>query len=129
WHVCTQWVVGNALGFLDPTSPLAAAASWFTGTDTDALGLAAGKLGTRCLHESMAALRSIAEPSALANLLPYILDPHGPGSRLSVMRNPATRAARARKRTHGVFYTPADVAEYMTDLALAHLAPCHPVIV
>ena len=87
--------------------------------------MVAGQLGTRCL----AAVRSIAEPAALADLLPYILDPHGPGSRLSVMRDAATRAARARKRAHGVFYTPADVAEYMAGLALAHLAPCHPVTV
>ena len=125
WHLCTQWVVGNALGVLDPGSSLADAATWFAGTETNALGIAAGQLGTRCL----AALRSIAEPAALADLLPYILDPHGPGSRLSVMRDVATRAARARKRAHGVFYTPADVAEYMTGLALAHLAPCHPVTV
>lgn len=129
WHLCTQWVVGSALGVLDPRLSLADASGWFTGTDANGLGHLAGKLGTRSLAEIMAALRSVAEPSALADLLPYILDPHGPGSRLSVMRDATTRAARARKRAHGVFYTPADVAEYMTGLALAHLAPCHPVTV
>ena len=125
WHLCTQWVVGNALGALVPGSSLIDAANWFAGTETNAFSVAAGQLGTLCL----AALRSIAEPAAFADLLPYILDPHGPGSRLSVMRDAATRTARARKRAHGVFYTPADVAEYMTGLALAHLAPCHPVTV
>ena len=125
WHLCTQWVVGNALGVLHFGSSLTDAAVWFTGSETDALGLAADRLRT----PSFAALRSIAAPAALADLLPYLLDPHGPGSRLSVMRDATTRAARASKRAHGVFYTPADVAEYMTELALAHLAPCHPVTV
>lgn len=125
WHLCTQWVVGNALGVLDTGSSLTDAAAWFAGTESNDLGSAASQLGTQCL----AALRSIAKPTALADLLPYILDPHGPGSRLSVMRDATTSAARARKRAHGVFYTPADVAEYMTSLALTHLAPCHPVTV
>ncbi len=125
WHLCTRWVVGNALGALSREASLADASEWFTGTKASAFGSAADQLGTRCLAE----LRAIAEPAAFAELLPYILDPHGPGSRLSVMRDAGTRAARARKREHGVFYTPADVAEYMTDLAFAHLAPCHPVTV
>ena len=125
WHLCTQWVVGNALGALTPGSSLIDAANWFTGTETSAFDVVAGQLGARC----WAALRSVAEPAAFADLLPYILDPHGPGSRLSVMRDATTRTARAQKRAHGVFYTPSDVADYMTGLALAHLAPCHPVTV
>ena len=46
-------------------------------------------------------------------LLPYVLDPHGPGSRLSVRRNAETSRAWIRKRLEGVYYTPADVAEFM----------------
>jgi hypothetical protein len=48
-----------------------------------------------------------------ADLLPYILEPHGPGSRSSVLRDPRTSVARNAKRANGVFYTPADVAEFM----------------
>lgn len=125
WHLCTQWVVGNALGALRPESSLEDAATWFAGSETGTFGAAAAELEEQCLG----AVRSIAEPTVFADLLPYILDPHGPGSRLSVMRDATTQAARAEKRAHGVFYTPADVADYMTGLALAHLAPCHPVTV
>ena len=67
------------------------------------------------------ALRSLAHLSYdadLLELLPYVLEMHGPGSRLSVMRNPSTRAARQAKRESGIFYTPADVAEYMAGTAL-----------
>src|SRR5262249_28447204 len=56
---------------------------------------------------------------ALVELLPYVLEMHGPGSRLSVMRNPSTHAARQAKRESGIFYTPADVAEYMASSALS----------
>ena len=48
-----------------------------------------------------------------------MLELHGPGSRLSVKRDPATRTARAAKRKSGIFYTPADVAEYMVEGVLA----------
>lgn len=49
----------------------------------------------------------------LLELLLYVLELHGPGTRLSVMRNPSTQSARDAKRKAGVYYTPADVAEYM----------------
>jgi hypothetical protein len=63
-------------------------------------------------------------------LLPYILDPHGPGSRLSVRRRPETREARIRKRNEGIFYTPADVAAYMVDEILRHLQKgTHPITI
>ena len=66
-------------------------------------------------------LQTVSEPAALADLLPYILDPHGPGSRLSVMRDPRTKTARATPRVHGFFYTPADVAEHMVQAALSDI--------
>jgi hypothetical protein len=46
-------------------------------------------------------------------LLPHLLEEHGTGSRASVMRDPTTKTARDAKRKDGVFYTPADVADYM----------------
>ena len=59
------------------------------------------------------ALASCGDPRGYLELLPYVLDPHGPGSRLSVRRDARTRTARKRKRVEGVYYTPADVAAYM----------------
>ncbi len=84
----------------------------------------------RAIREAEIALKSIAAPDALTTLLPYILDPHGPGSRLSVRRRPETREARIRKRAEGIFYTPADVAAYMVDEALRDLQKgSHPITV
>lgn len=67
-------------------------------------------------------LRASADKSALRELMPYVLDPHGEGSRLSVRRKPKTLNARVRKRAKGVFYTPADVAEYMAREVIGGLA-------
>ena len=57
----------------------------------------------------------------LEDLLPYILEGHGPGSRLSVMKDPSTKDARRAKKQDGVFYTPADVAEYIVETVAGSL--------
>jgi hypothetical protein len=112
WMVVGAWTVGVATGCLRIDATLIEAESWFLG-DTAESGIAAlAPGGVRMEVES--ALHDIADRKALHDLLPYILDPHGEGSRISVMRRPATEEARARKRAEGVFYTPADVAGFMS---------------
>ncbi|WP_157368515.1 Eco57I restriction-modification methylase domain-containing protein [Zavarzinella formosa] len=64
------------------------------------------------------ALERLSFDEDLLELLPYVLEVHGPGSRMSIMRDPTTRSARDAKRENGVFYTPADVAEYQVADAL-----------
>ena len=115
-HACAQWVVGFALSRFSETTGLVASLRWFDLNNP--LLPAIQSLDTLVLSETLEHLIRVAEPAALADLLPYILDPHGPGSRLSVMRDPNTGAARASRRSSGVFYTPADVAEYMVQAAL-----------
>jgi predicted RNA methylase len=115
-HVCAQWIVGVALGHLSEDDDLIAALQWFDRKNEYLPSIRC--LDTEIQTRALQHLQSVAEPIALADLLPYILDPHGPGSRLSVMRDPSTKTARANRRVHGVFYTPADVAEYMVEGAL-----------
>jgi len=67
--------------------------------------------------EATACLNRLSVDDSFRDLLPYILDPHGPGTRASVMRDPATATARARRRATGVYFTPEDVAEYMFEKA------------
>ena len=63
-------------------------------------------------------LTAISEQGGIRELLPYILEGYGPGSRLSVRRDPKTEYARKTKKDTGTFYTPPDVADYMvTELA------------
>jgi hypothetical protein len=83
WHLCTQWLLGVALGSLAETATLIQAAEWFADRAPHSLAMAASRFGSRYHTDALIHLRSIAEPKAIAELLPYVLDPHGPGSRLS----------------------------------------------
>jgi hypothetical protein len=119
WLVVSTWIAGVAIKAIPMSASLGDAEHWFFGNDaTDSLtALPSGN--ATAMAEDL--LRAQADPSTYFELLPYILDPHGPGSRLSVMRDPSTRTVRSRKRTNGVFYTPADVAQYMAGECLEAL--------
>lgn len=115
WSLVAAWGVGVALRSFSPKTSLREAEEWFGIAGTAA---SVCDLIPEDVQRWARALIGDSDPEALAQLLPYVLDPHGPGSRLSVMRRPETREARVRKRAEGVFYTPADVADYMAGLVL-----------
>lgn len=116
WSIVSMWVTGIAAGEFPVGATLTEAEKWFFGnTQSEHM---TGLLSASATAKAEAFLREEADASAYKQLMPYILDPHGPGSRLSVRRNPGTRAARDRKRAEGVFYTPADVAHYMAATSL-----------
>lgn len=129
WHLCTQWVLGTTLGALSDTATLTDAAAWFAPEDPNSLAAIAAEMGPRAHGSALAQLRSVADPEALADLMPYVLDPHGPGSRLSVRRDPKTQATRETKRSSGSFYTPADVADHMAQRSFRHAPLSHPLTV
>ena len=106
-----MWLTGVVVGGHDSKATLREAAGWFLGNDKT--GGLVEWLSATDFREVEEVLPSGLDAEVCLDLLPYILDPHGPGSRLSVMRDPTTRAARIRKRAEGVFYTPDDVATYM----------------
>ena len=58
-------------------------------------------------------LNGLSGLPALAELLPYVLEPHGPLSRQAVETRPAAATARRAKRGAGVYYTPSDVADFI----------------
>lgn len=116
-HICSQWILAVALRAVGSDSDIAAALSWFDSENAYLNCLS--DLAPKVIAKAQGFLQSVAEPDALADLLPYLLDPHGPGSRLSVIRDPSTQSARASRRVHGVFYTPADVAEHMAKSVLS----------
>lgn len=111
WAITSMWVVGVAIRAIPTTAGLKVAEEWFFGGDVSER--LTDLISPRSISQAEKTLRTYADAGAYYELLPYILDPHGPGSRLSVRRDPGTHAARMRKRAEGVFYTPADIAEYM----------------
>lgn len=120
WTVVAAWAMGVATGHLGTGATLLEAESWFLGDISDTRF--ARLVPDESLFEAESALQKIADRKALYDLLPYILDPHGEGSRISVMLRPETAKARARKRAEGVYYTPADVADFMAGGIIRRLA-------
>lgn len=118
WFVVSTWAAAVAANKVAPSAGLIDAEAWLF--ERYNLGLCQF-ISPSSLQQASSFLLNGAKPDALNDLLPYVLDPHGPGSRLSVMREPSTSTARRRKRAEGVFYTPADVAEYMAQEALGSL--------
>ena len=119
WDLVAIWLTGVVINGYGTKATLREAAEWFLGNDES--GELAEWLSAADVCEVEEALPSRLDAEICLELLPYILDPHGPGSRLSVMRDPTTRAARVRKRAEGVFYTPDDVATYMVKGCLDSL--------
>jgi len=118
WALVSMRIIGRLVGDLPSTATLRDAELWFLGSVASE-GLLSDNLVDIASHRAVKELESIAYDDDLRDLLPYVLDAIGPGSRASVIKDPNTVAAREAKKTAGVFYTPADVAEYITHEAIA----------
>ena len=110
WHVLAAWLTRQAVCPTRPSLDLAETVAWY-------LGASPSHRGAAFWHDQdialAATLRPLSEFLGLRELLPYVLESHGPGSRLSVMRDSTTRVARATKKGMGVFYTPPDVTAFV----------------
>lgn len=119
WGVVSMHLVGRCGGALASDATLEDAEAWFCGPPTYAgTSSLTSFLPARTAREACSLLEGIAAPQDLIELLPYVLDPHGPGSRLSVRADASTQTARDAKKRSGVFYTPPDVADYITRTAI-----------
>lgn len=118
WNSVCIRIVGRLSGSLAPSATFADAYDWFAGSSRRHSASSNPSLATA--HAlAIGELERIQYDSHLSDLLPYVIDHHGPGSRASVRRNPSTSDARRRKRECGSYYTPADVAEYVVRELLA----------
>ena len=122
WNLIAMRVVARSLGVVGREASLRDAENWFLGSTN------AGATLTSCVSKQADAvavrtLELATHDDQLQDLLPYVLDAHGPGSRASVMRDPSTLRTRNAKRAAGAFYTPSDVADYIVTQALDTLDP------
>lgn len=105
WWLLGQWLCGYALGELDADATLQDAEAWFYGGSVpDRLQLAPPGVG----------IPFEAAPAEAWALLPYLLDPAGQGTRRQVLSSDEHARDRAHRKKNGVYYTPADVADFMT---------------
>lgn len=115
WLSLSAWMLARNSQQLHSDSALSESVAWFIGrklTEREKLFWEAQDQ----LHQSD--FEYISSKPGLHSLLPYILESHGPGSRLSVRRDPSTMKARTTKKSAGVFYTPSDVAGFMAREAI-----------
>ena len=115
WALLGTWAVARILRPHEDNPNLDEAERLFFGSRVGLSRHLSEKL-RRTAEEHLQAI----DPKALVDLLPYALDQHGPGTRRSVLRDPSQRGARSAKRRQGIFSTPADVAEFMTNWVLAN---------
>ena len=120
WDLVAIWLTRVATNNQSSDSTLREAYEWFMGGGES--HESAECLSSPEVRRAEESLPFKLNAKVCLELLPYILDSHGPGSRLSVMRDPTTRAARVRKRAEGIFYTPGDVATYMVRGCLDSLS-------
>ncbi len=120
WALVAMRIVGRSVGALSGDASIRDAETWFLGSACSPSLLSNG-VDEFADHEAARALESFAYDEDLRDLLPYVLEAHGPGSRASVLRDPCTQKSRRAKRAGGVFYTPSDVAEYIVREALGEL--------
>lgn len=115
WNLVSLWLIKKRLSPAAQTT-FDTAIKWFTNSPNDSkydYCLPSRIFPKSCLIKAENTLNASEFTPAFWDLLPYILELHGPGSRASVLRDPNTRLARQEKRKNGVFYTPADVAMHM----------------
>jgi len=117
WDLVSMCLTARSSEKCSPRCGFQEAESWFRGDSQEASGWLSAQVPGEELWEAEQLLNTIQLDQGFRALLPYILEEHGPGSRASVMKDPTTASARAAKRETGVFYTPADVADYMVGHA------------
>ncbi len=117
WNLVSICLTARSSGQCLPRCGIHEAEVWFRGGLQAATAWLSAQIPAEGMWQAEQLLNGIQLDSEFRALLPYILEEHGPGSRASVMKDPATASSRAAKREGGVFYTPADVADYMVEHA------------
>lgn len=115
WNLVSMCLTARISGNCSPKCSIHEAEKWFRGNIKTPWGLLSEQVKSENLWMADQLINTVELDREFRALLPYILEEHGPGSRASVKKNPKTAASRAAKREGGVFYTPADVAEYMVE--------------
>ncbi len=112
WALLGMWAVSRIVEPLEDRG-LISAEEWFFESDAR-LALTVSGSVLRAIEGDLASL----DAGALGDLLPYALDPHGAGTRRSVLRDPSQSMARSARRRSGIYYTPGDVADFMATLVV-----------
>jgi len=120
WNMVCMWLIGRGCAAINESASFREAEEWFLSNVILPVPLLSSLVASENYSQAKNSLLKVSIDQDFWDLFPYILQEVGPGSRLSVLRNPNNRIARAVKKRHGIFYTPSDVADYMARIALAN---------
>lgn len=112
-RLVAAWLAGVLIDDLDTGASLLDAEMWFTGAGSTAAGLSLD-----CARPAQAILQALVSRDGALEMFPYALDPIPHEYRRSVLRDVQGGASRAARKGRGSFFTPADVADHIVDLAL-----------
>lgn len=117
WALVAQWLVGYVVGSFSSDATLAGAEDWFLSAESG--------LPRFAPNIEMAREIRLSPRDQLFALLPYLLDPLAPATRRCVLKSGELLEDRLARKAAGIYYTPADVAQYMADASGAsHARHC-----
>lgn len=125
WALVSMRMIGRSVGALSASASIRDAEAWFLGPIRPPI-LLSERIGDTDDRAAVNSLEAIQYDQVFRDLLPYILDAHGPGSRASVMKDPRRFRARLARSKAGAYYTPSDVADYIAREVIGGLGkPVH----
>ena len=113
-RLTAAWLSGVLVGELSPTASLLDGETWFSGSAPTAAALPID-----CVRHAQAVLERLVRQDGAVAMLPYALDPTPHEYRRDVVNKGSGGATRSARKTTGSFFTPADVAGHIVELALA----------
>lgn len=120
-NVRAAWALINILSLhaaangLEKFGSAEVALEWFFGKRAKTASLLIGGFTQRSIKAAAQILSRVKIDEQFLDLIPYLTEPHEPSSRLTIIANPESAASRKAKKASGVFYTPSDVADYLTS--------------
>lgn len=118
WTIVAMWCIARLVYFSKESITLSKAEAWFF-RDTISDDLLSESI-KKDVRNDIEKLLMQLDVEYLRDLLPYALDHHGPGTRRDALHNALNRASQESKQRTGVYYTPSDVADYMTSWILTN---------
>ncbi len=115
WALVNMWVLGRSHGSISARGSFSDAENWFLARGGINQHSLAYFISADAERDALTQLRTVEYDTDFEDLLPYILDPYGPGSRLNVLRDHRMATIRKSKKEKGFFYTPTDVTEFIVD--------------
>ena len=97
WALVNIWLLGRLTQAIARNATFTEAEAWFVGGYRPNLPLLAEHVSAEVAGRALRSLSRLSFDDDLLELLPYVLELYGPGSRLSIMRDPTMRHGQRRQ--------------------------------